>query len=346
MNKYFYLLICVISIFSGCILKDKEKHDTETTTISVISEQVKKIITTNEIAISGDIEGNKTIRLGFLQPGRINYIATKEGEPVSKGQLLASLDTTSYAIANEMADIHLKSVADEFNRLTIMHDRGSISDGDYSKITFGLQEARIQQKLQKQNLLNTKLYSPISGILLKRLAEVGEIIGVGVPILIISDISTVKVNAYVPENELHNIKLGQKASVLISSLNHFYSGKVVQIGALADNASRAFSIKIELPNPEQLIQPGMIAEVKLNANKSREILIIPTEAVLHDLNNQTYIYIADTMQHKAFKRKISVGSIINSQIEITAGISENEMIITGGQHKLSDGAPINFAQKK
>lgn len=157
----------------------------------------------DEISLSGNIEGFKTVRLGFLVAGKIDQIAFNEGDKVPKGHMIASLDPSSYNIAKEMADIQVNQVQDEYNRLKIMHDNNSLSESDFSKITFGLQQAKAQQKLHTKNLADTRLYSPIEGILLKKLAETGEITGVGLPLFVISDIRKIKVSAFIPENELH-----------------------------------------------------------------------------------------------------------------------------------------------
>ncbi|WP_332367629.1 efflux RND transporter periplasmic adaptor subunit [Spirosoma telluris] len=140
----------------------------------------------------------------------MNFIAADEGQTIRKGQLLASLDPTNYGIAKELADVQVGQVSDEYNRLKLMHDRNSLSDADFAKVNFSLQQAKVQQKLQTKNLSDTKLYAPISGVMLKKMAEVGEITGVGTPLFVVSDISKVNVNAYIPESELHTVRLGNR----------------------------------------------------------------------------------------------------------------------------------------
>jgi RND family efflux transporter MFP subunit len=332
----------VLMIFALMACGPKKEQDQPVEqAIPVITEEVKKTSIAQEVSVSGNIEGNKTVRLGFMVAGKINFIGAEEGQLVAKGKLLSSLDPTNYGIAKEIADIQVNQVKDDYDRLKLMHSRKSISESDFSKINFALQQAEAQQKLQGKNLADTKLYSPISGVLLKKLAETGEIVGVGTPLFVVSDIRKVKVNAYIPESELHEIKLGQSAAVTVSSLNEVFTGKVAEVGSAADAASRAFTIKIILDNPRLLIRPGMIAEVKLSGTQNREVLVLPVESVLHDLDNQSYVFVVDSNQNKAFKRKVSVGRLLNNQIEITSGIAENDIVVTGGQQKLEDGVLIS-----
>lgn len=344
MKKKTLYPIMLLLLFVCCKQKDDKNLEINQRAISVKVEPIIKIKTNDAISISGSIEGKTTVHLGFMVAGKINYISSKEGQNINKGQLISSIDPTNYSIAKEISDAQLNSTSDEYKRLKIMYDRGSVSDGDFSKIVYGLEQAKAQQKLQSKNVSDTKLFSPINGVLLKKQAEVGEIINVGSPLFVISDISTVKVIAYIPEGELHNIKLGQTASILITSLGETFSGKVIEIGSAADAASRAFTVKIEIQNPKQLIRPGMIAEVKLPSSQEKAIITLPVELILHDLDNQSYVFVVDQKQNKAFKRKISVGNVVDNKIIITSGLNVGEFVVTSGQTKLNDGSLISITK--
>jgi RND family efflux transporter MFP subunit len=337
-SRLTFILLCIFFL-TGCQSKRSNPGRAEDS-IPVNATSATKIVSGKEISLSGNIEGIKTVRLGFMVAGKVDFIASNEGEPVSKGKLLASLDPASYAIAKELADIQVNQVQDEYDRLKSMHDNNSVSESDFAKVNFGLQMAKAQQKLQAKNLADTKLYSPIDGVLLKKLCEVGEITGTGIPLLVVSDIRKIKVSAFIPENELHFIKTGQKAMVAISSLNKVYEGTVIEVGSAADAASRSFSIKIEVNNPELIIRPGMIAEVSMSSGKENNVLVIPAEALQHDFNDQSFVFVADTVKNKAFRRNIVAGRLINDRIEVISGLNENELIITGGQQKLVDGSSI------
>jgi len=84
----------------------------------------------------------------------------------------------------------------------------------------------------------------------------------------------------------------------------------------------------------------MIAEVSINAGNGEQIIAIPAQALMHDYNNLSYVYVTDTVNNKAFRRNVSPGRIFDDLIEITAGLNEKELVITGGQQKLIDGSPV------
>lgn len=339
-SKIFASLLALSITMVSCQSGKKESSTASSAAIPVITQTASNMDSTSPLSLSGNVEGNTTVRLGFMVAGKINFIAGQEGQKISKGQLLSSLDPASYQVAKAQADIQVNQVKDEYDRIKLMYERNSVSQSDFNKVSFSLQQARQQQKLHAKNLADTRLYSPITGVLLKKMAETGEIVGVGNPLFVVSDISRVKVNAFIPETELNHVKLSEQAKVYISSLDKTFTGKVTEIGSAADATSRAFTIKVDLNNPDLQIRPGMIAEVLFEKRSINQMLTLPAEAILHDTDNQTYVFVVDSSQKKAYKRNVTVGQLTNNQIEVTSGIRKGELIVTGGQQKLSDGMAI------
>jgi multidrug efflux pump subunit AcrA (membrane-fusion protein) len=86
----------------------------------------------------------------------------------------------------------------------------------------------------------------------------------------------------------------------------------------------------------------MIAEIQFITSASENVITVPMEAVLHDFNNNNYLFIVDESAGKAFKRAVSLGRLHREQVEIISGILEDDRIVTGGQHKLSDGSLVTY----
>lgn len=340
--RNFFLWWPVLFLIFGC--GDKDAARPENAPVFVIAKKIEKKTAAKVIAVSGNIEGSKTARLGFMVSGKINYIAAREGAMIEKGQLLASLDPENYRIAKEIADANAAQIQDEYDRLNLMHERGSISESDYSKISNGLKMARAQQKLHTKNLAETRLYSPFRGVLLKRGVEVGEIIGAGLPLFGVSDIRLVHVNASVPETDLRFIKMGSEAQIYVSSVDSSFSGRVIEVGSLAEPATRAFSVRIEVENPGGILRPGMTAEIQIPSGREEEVISVPAEAVLRDMDNTAYVFVVDDFKRQAFRRKISLGKIDENNIAVVAGLAQGELVVVGGQHKLHNGSLIALKQ--
>ncbi|WP_208863531.1 efflux RND transporter periplasmic adaptor subunit [Flavobacterium araucananum] len=342
-NIFMAITAAVLCAACGSDKKDPVKETEDP--IQVKAEKVAAVSMANEISVSGNIEGATTVKMGFMVPGKINLITSKVGQFVTKGQLIASLDPTNYALNKQLADVELSEVTDEYGRLKILHSRGSLSQSDFSKIGFALQKAQAQQKLELKKLNDTKLHSPINGVLLSKQAETGEIIDAGTELFVVSDIKKVTVLAFVPEGELNGLHIGQAANVHIAALDKTFAGRITEIGSIADAASRAFTIKIEVANIGMQIRPGMIAEARIIITKPKTGIQLPTECIISDLGNQSFVYVVDKNEQKAFKRKVSLGKMIANKIEILSGLALGETVITSGQTKLSDGVLISIENK-
>lgn len=341
MSRFLFLWPVLFLMF-GC--GDKDAAGPEAAPVFVIAQKIEKKTVAGVIAVSGNIEGSKTARLGFMVSGKINYIAAREGAMIEKGQLLASLDPENYRIAKEIADANAAQIQDEYDRLNLMHERGSISESDYSKISNGLKMARAQQRLHTKNLAETRLYSPFRGVLLKRGVEVGEIIGAGLPLFGVSDIRLVHVNASVPETDLRFIKMGVKAKIVVPSIDSAFTGQVIEVGSLAEPTTRAFSVRMEVRNPDGTLRPGMTAEIQIPSGRQEEVIRVPGEAVLRDMDNTAYVFVVDEVKRRAFRRKISLGKIDENGIAVAAGLVQGELVVVGGQHKLQNGSLVALKQ--
>lgn len=315
-------------------------------TMVVNTDQVKLVPLIKHIAFSGNVEGNKTVRLGFMVAGRINFVAAAEGETVRAGQLLASLDPDHYAIAKDMADAQADQMQDDYNRLKELHDRNSLSESDLVKITNGLKGAKAQQRLQAKNLEDTRLVSPIRGVLLKRGVEVGEIVDKGLPLFAVSDIFRVKITGSVPESDLRFVQLGHPAQVTVASIDSTFTGKITEIGSLADPSTRTFAVKIELDNPNLLLRPGMTAEISVNTGIEIRKIAISANSIQRNPDNSTYVFVADLASGKAFKQLVSVGKITGNLVEITSGLSVGDLVITSGFAQLTNGRTISINPNK
>jgi multidrug efflux pump subunit AcrA (membrane-fusion protein) len=146
----FFVIVFVWLIFFGCNAK-KNSIETISPPIRVPLKKVQYETISRNVLVSGNIEGSKTVKLGFMVSGKINYIAGEEGDFLKEGQLLASLDSVNYTIAKDIADANLSQTQDEYDRLTKMHERNSISKSDFSKITNSLKIVKSQQQLQAKN---------------------------------------------------------------------------------------------------------------------------------------------------------------------------------------------------
>lgn len=340
-----YSLLILLAIGASACHSSHRNSDNQTQPVAVVVTRIKlNNQQQGQLSLSATTEADHLVNLGFLVAGRVGQVNFEEGQYINKGQLIATVEPADYKFGLAAADADLNKANDEFRRLKIMYDRGSLTPSDYQTAIKSVEQAKAQQQSQLKRVKDTRLYAPISGLLARRAAEPGMVVGQGTPVFTIVDVQPIKVSASVPESELGQVAPGMKTKVHIIALDSVYQGTVALIGAVADPTTRAYSVKITLSNNDRKIRPGMVADVELSSKQKARLLTIPGEAVLHDASGATYVFVVDEQKHKAFKRKVTVGNVFDSAIQITSGLNNQEMIVTGGQQKLNDGADVQFNQ--
>lgn len=265
------------------------------------------------------------------------------------------------------AKVDLDRVEDEYKRLKALHERGSLTANDYKKIEAAYLAARerysmaeegarredklaakeafhgaqAQESIAKKALADTRLTAPFAGIIAKKDVENGMLVSSGRPVFVLINLQPAKVRAGVPEAEIGKIKIGQKAAILIPSLgSKSFDGRVETIGYAADPAARTFSVKISVPNPGLALRAGMVAEASVQAGETVKAMTIPGQAIVHDAQGATMVYVYYPGKNCVYSRRVETGSVFGREIEIVRGLSDGEKVVTGGQQLVHEGSPV------
>lgn len=336
-GKSLTLAIGVLTLLGAC---QKEPPEAPAAPPSIQAQHLRAQVRRGDLSLSGSVEGSRTAKLGFLVAGKIAAISAQEGQEVRAGQILASLDPESYRLALEIADAALAQVQDEYDRLATLRTKGSVSESDFAKVTYGLRQAKAQRQLQAKNLADTRLVSEFSGVLLLRGAEIGEIVPSGTPLFTVASIDPVKVTAQVPEKDLRHLRIGQSAKLRIDAIDTTLVGKVVEVGALADATTRSFSVKLEVANPRHRLRPGMIARIAIASQDSSRSLLLPLACIQRRSEGDAVVFVVDSARSQVFEQRVSLGTVVGDSVEILSGLNEGAFVATQGVAKLHDAARI------
>jgi len=305
--------------------------------------KVKTGSSNNQFTYSGTVIPKQTTPMSFLLPGTVVSVKVEEGDKVKKGQVLAQINNTSYQNTYQATQASLFQAEDAYNRLKTVHDKGSLPEIKWEEVKSKLKQAQAADQIAFQNLSNTTLKAPVNGIIGMRKLEIGETTTPGLTILNIVTISEVYVKVSVPENEINKIIKGQTASINIPAIgSQVFSGKVEKIGVLANAISKTYDVKIQVINQQKNIRPGMACDVILNIDLNETRLTIPYKSVLKSDDGKNYVYKVDPNSKTVEKETVELGSFVNNEIEIISGISQGDLIVTEGQHKLFDKARVTF----
>jgi membrane fusion protein, multidrug efflux system len=287
----------------------------------------------------GMAEGNSSVALSFNSIGIIEKINVEEGQRVSKGQLLAKLDPTSAQNIFNAAESSLKQAKDAYTRLKSIYDNGSLPEIQMVDIEAKLQQAQSACNIAKKSLDDCSLYSPINGVVGKKLAEAGENAVIGKPVLTLVDISSVKVKFSVPENEIPAIPANSPSTVTVSALGgkKFY-GSGIEKGVLANAVSHTYPTRVSLPNPDHDLLPGMVCKVEVSLSNTVQSIVVPIGVVQASSDGRKFVW--GEQEGKAKRLYVETGEARGNGVEIKSGLAPGNRIVTEGYQKISEGDKI------
>ena len=197
---------------------------------------------------------------------------------------------------------------------------------------FGITQQQIDQADRQGVAISPELAvrSPIAGIVVQKLVSPGQVIQAGTTACFtISDVSTVWVQGHVFDRDLPFVKVGDPVSESNPAFPRGFSGRVQYVGSLVDPNTRTTPVRIVTQNPGGLLKKDLFVEADIQTGARRNILVVPTAAVLHDAQNEPIVYI-EQQPGKFAQRQVTVGVQQGNEVEITSGLSDGDRVIADG----------------
>ncbi len=332
MKKITYYLAAMI-LLASCNQEQKNTEKNQVEEIKVETEQVRALPVNMELKYSGTVEAWKTIPVNFQINGTVSQVFADEGMYVAKNELLASLDKSDANNSYQIAKAKEEQAQDAYNRLKSVHEQGSLPEIKWVEILTNLKQAQSMSQISKSNLQKCDLRAPVNGYVGKRDIEVGmSALRATAPFEIV-EIDKVYIKIPVPENEIGLLKKGMKAHISVGALNNRqFTGTIKNIGIVANTFSRTYDVKIQVNNPELLLKPGMVCDVKINTGKQKQKILVSSKSLSVDSEGKTFVYV---LKNKNIAKKIvKTGTYQNNKVEILEGLSQDDLVVTNGMQKI------------
>ncbi|MGB0255505.1 MAG: efflux RND transporter periplasmic adaptor subunit [Flavobacteriaceae bacterium] len=293
------------------------------------------------VVLQGVVKTDQNMVLNAEFMGTVKAIHVTEGQQVSKGDLLVTIDDGGLAQTLALQKIQLDLAKTLFERQERLWNQNIGSEMEYlqAKTAYESQEKSYQQ-LQEQ-LNKTRLYAPFSGRVDDIMAEVGQLVSHGMsPLLRLVNLKSMYVDVDVPERYFPNIKKGTVATVDIPVLDHQYKSSVTHKGTHISTGNRTFKVSIGVDTAETLA-PNLITTVRLVEYQNPNALVIPLEVVSENFGGEQYVYIVDA-ENKAQKRMIKTGLVEGDDVEVLAGLSANDRVIGEGARLVKENENVQI----
>lgn len=291
--------------------------------------------------------------------GRIDKLYVDEGDLVTSGMVIGTLDTNELAAQVMQAEGNLlssqasleQSELDLF-RAQALAAQGAVAaqalDTTRTKRDLEIGQVRAAQGnlvLLQAKLENANLIAPRTGIVLKRYIQAGSYTKTGAQIVNIADVSSLLGKAIIGESQLNEISVGLPATIKINALqDKEFNGTITRISPTATLPARTFTAEITIPNVLGLLKPGMFSKMIIPGLIHKNALVVPERAlVMREDQKTVYVVTAD---NKVQQRILKIGYVGEGWAEVLEGVTDDERIVLEGQNKLKDGSIINVPNVK
>ena len=327
----------------AALLNGNKTPETEAL-VSVIT--LKDTVFTHYLEIQGNINTKDNILVQPEFSGTLTILNVKAGQRVSKGQILGKVDDAG--MSQQLASIENQYALAKttFERQKNLWDKKIGSEIQFLQAQAQMISAQKSVAQMRAQVAKTVIRAPFSGTIDDVFVERGQVVAPSPQGLMrIVNLSNMYVSTTVPETYIGKLKVGTAVDVFLTSLGKTYKGKVRQIASFINPSNRSFGIEVSIPNPDNLLRPNQVAQLKIIDYAINNAIVVPTNVVQEDGEHNKFVFIATNVNGKkgvAKKALVKVGKSSDNVTEILSGLTANDVIITEGVNSIADGMKLNF----
>ncbi|MFL0809679.1 MAG: efflux RND transporter periplasmic adaptor subunit [Agarilytica sp.] len=309
---------------------------------------VKVVRATNDVFYDraealGTLKANESVVLTVNVSETISSIHFKDGQKVEKGGVLVEMvSSEEHALLVEAQTNQLESKR-QLERIQSLVKAGTASESTLDQRQRDYDSAQARYRATQSRLKDRVVLAPFSGVVGLRNVSVGALVRPGDVITTLTDDSKMKLDFAVPSIFLPVIKNGLPITATTRVYPDMkFEGVVTSIDNQIDRVTRAITIRAMLPNSAGLLKQGMLMNVDVLMNQRKNI-VLPEEALLPKANeNYVFVAIKKDQGFVAQKRKVTVASRREGEVEVSEGLSLGDLVVTHGAFKIKPGASIRF----
>ena len=335
------------------IQADLAKIDEALATLDVKKEEalvsvltLKDTVFSHYLEIQGSVNTKENILVQPEFQGTLVSLNVKAGQRVSKGQVLGKIDDAGLSQQVASLENQYSLAKTTFERQKNLWNQKIGSEMQYLQAQTQMISAQRGVAQIKAQLEKTILKAPFTGTIDEVFVEKGQVVAPSQQGLMrIVNLSNMYVSTSVPETYIGKLKVGTEVDVFLTSLGKTYKGKVRQIGNFVNPNNRSFGIEVSVPNPENLLRPNQVANLKITDYFSKNAIVVPTNVIQEDGEKNKFVYTAINVSGKtgiAKKVIVKLGQSSNNVTEILSGLSAEAIIVSEGANAISDGMKLNF----
>jgi len=291
----------------------------------------------NGINAVGTLLSNEEVDLSSEAAGKIVGIFFDEGKPVSKGQLLLKVDDDELQAQLRRAEYQLKLTGERLNRQKILLEKDAVSREEFDQVQtdYNILEADID--LLKAKIAKTEIKAPFAGRIGFRGVSLGSFLQPNTIIARLIDQSKLKLEFAIPEKYGSLYLPGKKIFFTTEVSPQEFEAVVYAVDPKVDIATRTITVRGLYHNTSERLSAGMFARINLIVNQSNKVLLIPTEAVVQEMDGKKVWVVSNG---KAKSQTITTGYRTSNQVEVLSGLQTGDTIMITGLMQVRGGIAV------
>lgn len=335
------LLLIILWLASGLLTEEAPRSERPPPKpMLVLVEESIAVPVSRRLTLQGDVRPAQVVTLRARTPGRIEQVVVEKGELVEVEALIARIAMDDRQARLRRAQANVKERQSDYEAT-----RRMVADGMQARLNLeaaeaALEAARAELEAVKLDIDNTRVRTPLAGILDTLHADTGDFVAVGEPLADVVDNNPLKAVVQVPQQNIHLLEKGMPATVFFSGQEK-REGEIRYIASRADTGTRTFRVEIVLDNPDRRLPSGISARIEIPLDEEPAHRISPALIGLDD-DGRLVIRAVDENQRVELHR----AEIIRAEADhVWVGdLPQTLRLITVGQGFVSEGEQVRVRQ--
>ncbi|MFH1037941.1 MAG: efflux RND transporter periplasmic adaptor subunit [PVC group bacterium] len=299
------------------------------------------------LLLDGTIEPETRAVLVSRLNRMIDSITVDEGDRINRGDAAIFLEKESVESSVKAGQTALEEERRNFQRAQALFEAGAISRQELDRAGVNVNQAEANYLKARDMLQDTRISSPLTGLVSRRYKEPGELSDEGKPILEIVDITGVEAHCPVSEMLIREVRIGQTAFVYPDAYpGRIWEAKIDTVNPTAQGSSRLFTVKIKIPNPEGLLMPGMYARVEIVIDLHPGATVLPQEAIVKNPRGEQGVFLVEQNTGIVRFMPVTPGVAYRGLIEVTGELPPDAPVVISGQERLTEGSRVKIISER
>jgi len=345
--KYFIITFIVVGAIIALLLNNKAKMEAKSENAKIEAYPVNVVEVTKskaqrDLEMVGTITANNDVAIVSEAQGRVTKVYAEVGDYKSAGSPLIQLDDELKLAGFKTAEVNYQKTKKDYERYQALLASKAVTDAQLESAKLAYQSAEAQYIVAKKGYEDTKITTPISGIVTSRNVDIGNYVNKNMVVAEVVDISKLKVKLNVAETDVFKLNVGDKVKISTDVYPGItFPGKIETISDKGDEAHTYPVEVIFMNSKEHPLKAGMFGKVAFNSVSKGEKLLIPRDALIGSIKNPQVFVIKNGI---AKIRDLVVGSTYNNKLEVLSGLKEGERVVVNGQNNLADNYKVMVVQ--